>query len=98
MNDFSIDIWVDPALPFFKGHFPSHSILPGVVLLQWIQEKFEESQGSAKLNILKSAKFIQPIYPNDTISIQWKCSHLSLSATIVKNNQICTKAEFLIHE
>jgi 3-hydroxymyristoyl/3-hydroxydecanoyl-(acyl carrier protein) dehydratase len=36
---------VPPGTPFFRGHFPEHPILPGVVALDWLLAAAERLQG-----------------------------------------------------
>lgn len=57
-----LDIPVDH--PAFNGHFPNHPILPGVCILNYVINAFERpSQG------FRSAKFLKPVRPGDTLQI-----------------------------
>ena len=57
-----VDIPVDH--PAFSGHFPGHSILPGVCILNYVTVAFQKpSKG------FRSAKFLKPVRPGDTLQI-----------------------------
>ncbi|MBI04794.1 MAG: 3-hydroxyacyl-[acyl-carrier-protein] dehydratase FabZ [Pelagibacteraceae bacterium] len=61
---------------FFKGHFPDHPIVPGVIIIEAMAQtagvvvsdnlrKFKEK--SVLFMSVSRAKFRKPIYPNDEI-------------------------------
>ncbi len=57
-----VDISVDH--PAFNGHFPDHPILPGVCILNYVTTALQRpSQG------FRSAKFLKPVRPGDTLQI-----------------------------
>ena len=56
------------AHPVFAGHFPNHPIVPGVMLLDWVQTAIEASLGQAVTGLLE-AKFLSPATPNERLEL-----------------------------
>ena len=60
---------------FFQGHFPSHPVMPGVLVIEAMAQtggvmilSLEEHRGKlAYLATVNNAKFRRPIVPGDTI-------------------------------
>ena len=83
---------VDPALPLFKGHFPQHPVLPGVIIMEALAQAAsfcilvgQERQGAVGfLTGIDGARFRQQVAPGDT---------LRLEARIVKSSSRMCVAE-----
>lgn len=62
---------VPEDLPFFPGHFPQKSVLPGVVIIDWVVQ-YAERLLTLKVNFshMESIKFKQVICPPLCISIE----------------------------
>jgi 3-hydroxymyristoyl/3-hydroxydecanoyl-(acyl carrier protein) dehydratase len=61
-------IWKVPAdLPYFEGHFPDNPVLPGVALLDLVQELLQ-----VRYAFIKSAKYTEVIRPDDELNIMAK--------------------------
>ncbi len=59
-----------PDHPILPGHFPSHPVVPGVILLSWVELMAAELASApvtacAWLNV----KFVQPLSPAQTCRI-----------------------------
>ncbi len=70
VNDSS---WLVPLdLPAFEGHFPYNPIVPGVVLLDQVLLRIQQSNqfGSMKLSVINT-KFLSPVKPGELISFQF---------------------------
>ncbi|MCA6216627.1 hypothetical protein KGA65_08770 [Ideonella sp. B7] len=52
--------------PAFAGHFPTHPIVPGVVLLALAQQALEAQFGEVFAG-LASAKFLRPLGPGEAV-------------------------------
>jgi len=63
--------------PVAAGHFPGNPIIPGALLLAEVLRCIEQAEGVrfAACNI-KTAKFLHPARPGDTIAIEYARSIL----------------------
>lgn len=83
---------VDPNLDLFRGHFPGHPVLPGVILMEALAQTASccvlassERAGSVGfLTGIDKAKFRQQVLPGDTVT---------LKATITRNSSRMAVAE-----
>jgi len=84
--------FIAPELDFFKGHYPGHPIMPGVLLCEavfqtgalfmakMLQESGHSAMDSGKTPVLtriKGAKFKREVKPGDTIRM-----HVTLDENI----------------
>ena len=54
--------------PAFQGHFPETPILPGVVLLAWMQSMVRSLIGAPQPNLrCRNLKFLRPVRPGDQL-------------------------------
>ncbi len=69
--------------PYFMGHFPDAPIMPGVLLIECAAQLCslvispENAADSDKLYVLlkvKDFKFLKPVIPGDTLTIEVKCT------------------------
>jgi 3-hydroxyacyl-[acyl-carrier-protein] dehydratase len=83
---------VDPDLDIFRGHFPGHPVLPGVILMEALAQAASccvlassDRAGSVGfLTGIDKAKFRQQVLPGDTVT---------LKATITRNSSRMAVAE-----
>lgn len=76
--------------PFFMGHFPDAPIMPGVLLIESAAQLCslviapdEAASDENKLYVLlkvKDFKFLKPVIPGDTLTIEVKCTLSSAAA------------------
>jgi 3-hydroxymyristoyl/3-hydroxydecanoyl-(acyl carrier protein) dehydratase len=66
---FSLSVTHD--LPFFPGHFPQESVLPGVVMLDWVVQ-FAEQLLPIKIDFegMEAIKFKQVVRPEITLRVE----------------------------
>lgn len=75
---FSAQLLVDADLSIFPDHFPDQAILPGICLVQAVLLAAARSEDVPELRIrnLKNLKFMQPVRPGQTVSIDAQLSPL----------------------
>lgn len=75
--------------PYFTGHFPETPIMPGVLLIESAAQLCslviapEDAAADEKLYVLlkvKDFKFLKPVIPGDTLTINVKCTMSSAAA------------------
>jgi 3-hydroxyacyl-[acyl-carrier-protein] dehydratase len=74
------DLEINPAHPIFKGHFPGQPVVPGVCMIQIIQEILEKAN-KRKLQLARSeyAKFLAVIDPRIHSKISFKVIQAEIS-------------------
>jgi 3-hydroxyacyl-[acyl-carrier-protein] dehydratase len=55
--------------PDYPGHFPGEPLVPGAVLLAWLQEALT-GQGK-KLILLDRVRFLVPVRPGELLTLSW---------------------------
>jgi len=89
---------------FFQGHFPTYSIMPGVLILEamaqtggiLVHEKGYQEKTALLLNIT-DAKFRNPVIPGDVIYIHADCVHVSnkggkIKSRVLVNGKLAAQA------
>jgi len=78
--------------PFFQGHFPQRSIMPGVMIIEIMAQvggvmilSVKEHQGKlAYIGTVDNAKFRRPVVPGDTLEVEVELLRLRGNAGKVK--------------
>lgn len=55
--------------PSLAGHFPDFPVVPGVVILESVQQLIEQWQGKIRLKSIPMVKFINPLLPDHEFTI-----------------------------
>lgn len=58
--------------PTASGHFPGNPIIPGALLLDEVVKIIATPAGDTREIVFRSAKFLQPVRPGETITVQWQ--------------------------
>jgi 3-hydroxymyristoyl/3-hydroxydecanoyl-(acyl carrier protein) dehydratase len=62
---------IDASHPSLPGHFPGHPVVPGVVLLDHVQQAAQRWLGKPlRIRALPQAKFLAPLLPEQQAQIQ----------------------------
>ncbi|WP_371524598.1 hypothetical protein OG302_42255 [Streptomyces sp. NBC_01283] len=61
---------VDLGAHHMAGHYPGYPILPGVVVVDWVQQAVDSLHGSGlQLRRLDRARFVRPLFPGDVLEL-----------------------------
>ncbi|MFL6578515.1 MAG: hydroxymyristoyl-ACP dehydratase [Povalibacter sp.] len=83
------DLRIASAHPSLPGHFPGNPIVPGVVLLDHVQQAAREWLGPAtQLRAIPQAKFVQPLLPEQDALIQLRLTGSELRFTILRGDSV----------
>lgn len=97
-NKIEATIFLDPKLEYFKGHFDSIALLPGVVQMSFFSmllNKLLNKEVFIKKIIV--TKFIAPLFPND--SVVFKVALIDKNKALFeayKGNILVTTAKVLL--
>ena len=59
--------------PVFAGHFPGRPIVPGVMLLEWVQAEVAAALGRAPHELrVREAKFFMPLEPAQRAQLRFE--------------------------
>jgi 3-hydroxyacyl-[acyl-carrier-protein] dehydratase len=73
--------------PSLAGHFPGNPIVPGVVLLDHVQQAASSWLGyPVKLSGIPQTKFVQPLLPEQDAHIQLRLTGTELRFSIVRDD------------
>lgn len=74
MTTLSLPLAVAADHPAYAGHFPGQPILPGVVLLDEALFALAALQGVAATGQIKSAKFLSPVRPGESLRLDYSAT------------------------
>jgi 3-hydroxyacyl-[acyl-carrier-protein] dehydratase len=67
---FTGQVRIDAAAPVFRGHFPNHPILPGVMLLAFAREVVATALGRpVRLRRITRQRFMRPVWPDTVLGV-----------------------------
>lgn len=69
MKEISKILYVPAKHPSYAGHFPENPIVPGALLLQWLQISVEQALPGWSVVEVPSAKFLAEVKPGDQLNI-----------------------------
>jgi 3-hydroxyacyl-[acyl-carrier-protein] dehydratase len=96
-------IRLNAAHDIFKGHFPGHPVLPGVCMMEMIEEitgKFlQQSFRISGVPLIKFLRMIDP-YKNPTLSVeinyQSAAEHMATNGKIYSGSEIFMKFQLIL--
>lgn len=94
-------IWqgiVPVDLFYFKDHFSTFPLVPGVVQLRWIKEKaislYPDLPAPVNIHNLKFTKAIRP-HTHLELKIKWNAAKKALAFTLLSEQEVCCKGSFI---
>jgi 3-hydroxymyristoyl/3-hydroxydecanoyl-(acyl carrier protein) dehydratase len=92
-----MDFTIPADHPSLPGHFPGRPLVPGVVVLERVVEAIEATHGPLRAMRLPQVKFLQPLLPGETASIEldgaaprWRFRVLR-EATLIASGEILAR-------
>ncbi|MDX2471122.1 MAG: thioester dehydrase [SAR324 cluster bacterium] len=85
-----LELEINADLPFFKGHFPSHPIVPGAFQLQWVLDQCQRLGLAGKsITQVNRVKFKSLMLPNTKVMLKLtKSPSNKISFTYFSNDEI----------
>jgi 3-hydroxymyristoyl/3-hydroxydecanoyl-(acyl carrier protein) dehydratase len=77
------------SLGWFKGHFPTQPLLPGVAQLDWVMAYAAELAPGMRFSSIDSVKFQRPIVPESELelNLHWDATRNVLNFTYMLLNE-----------
>ena len=66
---FRVPLCIAPSHPSLPGHFPGQPVVPGVVILDAVQQAIEAEAGALPALALPQVKFLHPLLPGEAAEI-----------------------------
>ncbi len=63
-------IRIDSDHPALPGHFPGDPLIPGVVILDHVEQTLADALGGGRIGQLPGLKFIGPLRPGEVLTIR----------------------------
>ena len=68
-NSIKYELYIDPKLTWFRGHFDDLPILPGVTQIDWIMHLSQNIYRHSRcIHSIERLKFTKPIIPNTNLN------------------------------
>ncbi len=83
--------------PCFAGHFPNNPIVPGVVLLTYVQHQLLAAFPNNRICTLTQAKFLHPLLPDQdfSVSLSQSSAH-TIKFTCMRESETLVTGTFII--
>lgn len=63
------NLYLDPDLLWFKGHFAVQPLLPGVAQLDWVMHYAAALAPGYRFHSIQNVKFAAPLLPENTVTL-----------------------------
>ena len=95
----ALDLRVPATLGWFRGHFPDHPILPGVVQLAWVmayaRAHFDLDPAVERITALKFQRIIRPGAELE-LDLQWSSAGRCLDFQFRERAATCSSGRFVL--
>ncbi len=88
---------IDSNHPAFAGHFPSHPIVPGVLLLDLAGQAIEAGSGRRVCG-LAVAKFVAVAEPGDALQLEYELQDNAVPFRILSGERLIATGRFHLGE
>lgn len=88
---------IEATHPCLSGHFPGNPIVPGVVLLNYVQQQLLLWLPDYQINTLAQAKFLHPLHPEENFSIRLsQASEHNIKFSCSRNTELLATGSIII--
>lgn len=79
---------LDPALPWFRGHFAVQPLLPGVTQVDWVMHYAAVLAPGWRFVSLENVKFQSPLLPGTTVTLtlEWQEARQLLNFSYLRHD------------
>ena len=91
-----LELYVQPELSWFAGHFPEQPVLPGVVQTHWACELAKFFFSTSKVEKVNNLKFITMILPETqlTLSLSFSLEKKAVAFSYKKDEETFSVGSF----
>jgi 3-hydroxyacyl-[acyl-carrier-protein] dehydratase len=87
MTDYQYQSLIAANHPSLPGHFPGNPVVPGVVILDEVLHALAQWQPQLNIEGFTTVKFLQPLLPDETFSIEFEHNKATRMKFACKKNQ-----------
>ena len=84
--------------PCYADHFPTQALVPGALLLHWLQLRLAPAIAPSQLMGIRQAKFMAPCFPGDQVSLLWQRKRSGVHATLVSQERKLLDSHWLLKD
>lgn len=88
MDTYQSQCLINDQHPSLPGHFPGNPVVPGVVILDEVIHALAQWQPQLHIKGFNTVKFLQPLLPNESFSIEFTLSKSDRMKFECKKNQM----------
>lgn len=81
--------------PALSGHFPGNPVVPSTVILELVRDAVL-ARSSSRLIAIKQAKFISPVLPEQTLTIEFTKRGSSIRFKCLRGSDVVSLGEFVV--
>ena len=82
MIEWRVPFTVPCQHPCYADHFPGHVVVPGALLLEWIQQALQQHCPDVRMQAIVSFKFLRVVEPGDFLEMHFRLAEDNSSVQI----------------